>query len=499
MNYDIKLYAHGVPMGQKTWGVENIDSNYIDAIYGRRSDVPVQMLVEVRKFGSSANCYYTYLRTDNVCDSIGRKGSYIALTLRVNYYYADVQNMYNLLDAAYKKFIVGSVVGVNGDVTKYLIADFAQADAVLKALEKELNNYLMQFSSDSDFVSLGSFKANGQNEPASINILECDVKTVAGYVKSKGSISISPFYPSVKEQGIIQKMTADINAAKNQAQQDVAEALRDKEAGIQAVRNEYKDADKTIRSLREDIDKANKEVKRLEGVESDLKQKLQNAVAYKEQYERVIEDLNRKDALFAKIRESLSGLGELSVLLSMNPQAHATGGHTENSSHQEGKSFLWMEVIRKLHPFTDFLVMIVLLVIVGITLPKSCEDKNMPQPKVTSSEGKGYAEPKEQNPGDMFFEEQTTSVQEPQLSLKEQFPNAKIDVEGISARKPMKYGDGSSYIVSLINVEGNLDGTWVSEDFAIYENQITPKKSGPCSISYIIGSDTLVTRTILVK
>lgn len=109
-----------MPNGQGTWGVENFDTNYIETFYGRKSNVPVQMFVEVRRFASSTYCYYTYFRIGNVYDNTGRAGSYFALTIRINYYYADIQNIYNLLDAAYNKFIIGSIVDVNEGVINIL-------------------------------------------------------------------------------------------------------------------------------------------------------------------------------------------------------------------------------------------------------------------------------------------------------------------------------------------------------------------------------------------
>lgn len=498
MNYDIKLYAHGVPKGQSTWGVGNFDGNYIDTFYGRKSNVPIQMFVEVRQFGSSTYCYYTYMCTGNVCDNSGRTGSYFALTLRLNYYYADVQNIYNLLNAAYNKFIVGSIVSVNGGVTKYLVTDLTQANTTLKTLELELNKYLMQFSSDSDFVSLNGFKANGQNEPAVVNILECDIKAIADHMKRNSSISVSHLHPSAREQQVIQKMMAEVNAINTHAQKLISEAQRDKEVGIQAVRNEYKETDKTISSLRNEIDKANKEIERLNGIVNSLSLKLQNTVTYKDKYDKVIKELDKKDALIAKVRDNLSGLSGVLEVLELPSQPFDIGKNNKKNSNKEENSLLISRVIRNFHPFIDFFVMLVLLAIIGVTLPKSCDKKNLSREDPVISDNNDNSERGEQDTknivdeGDVF----TGDAQE---SLKERFPTAKIDVKEITSEKTMKYGDGSSYTLSLQNVNEDLGGKWISNDFAIYENQVTPKKPGKCTISYVVGNDTLVTRTITVE
>lgn len=515
MKYDIKLYAHGVPKGQGTWGVVDFDTNYIETFYGRKSNVPVQMFVEVRRAASSTYCYYTYFRIGNVYDNTGRAGSYLALTLRINYYYADIQNIYNLLDAAYNKFVVGSIVGVNEEAIKYLVGDFAQADATLKSLEQEINKYLMQFSSDSDFIPLSGFNVNGQNEPAAVNLLECEVKNIAGHVKNNGSISISPLHPSVRVQQLIQKNAAEINAVNSQAQKqinevrqnaqrDIAAAIHDKEAGIMAIRNEYKNADKTISSLRKEIDKAHKEIASLCETKKELNQRLQNAEAYKSKYDEAKKDLDNKNECLSKIGEAFAGLSAIPEIKDKNPKSHDIAEERNEIPQKEERGLRLIKLIHKLHPY---LIIIPLLLIIIVN---TCSDKNATHAGAEVSDSKVDSKSdafKQKNEDfaeagrevDSESDASKADEQESQRSLKEAFPNAKIDIADINSQKPMKYGNGKSYIVSLKNVEGELNGEWVSNDFDISDNHITPKESGECKFSYIVGNDTLVTRTINVK
>ena len=112
MNYDIKSYVHGVPKGQKLWGAGDADSLYLKNFY-RQFSSPALMLVEVKKFDKDVYTYYTYCRSGNITANDGRAGSYFAITLRINHYYQDIKNIYNLLDAAYNKFIVGTILKVS--------------------------------------------------------------------------------------------------------------------------------------------------------------------------------------------------------------------------------------------------------------------------------------------------------------------------------------------------------------------------------------------------
>lgn len=389
MKYDIKLYAHGVPNGQSIWGVANYDSSYIETFYGRKSNVPVQMFVETMQFGSAVNAYYTYLRLGNIKDNSGRAGSYFALTLRINYYYADVKNMYNLLDAAYNKFIEGAIVATANGFSHFLIPDLMQADATLKDLEQEIEKYLMQFSINSDFLPLNGFKTNGQDTPYNINLLECNVKVIAGHIKRYGNISISPLHPSTREQEIMQRSNAEVATAKSDAQQQIAfiqqevqnnisqiqnraeqhvlAALHDKEQGIQAVKEQYKDADRTISRLQKDLASAKSNTKKLEEENKTLQDKVKALASYKTKYESVNKQLEEANKNIDNIRKSFSELVNVSELLGVNADP-------KTCVKQSEKKHTWIDVIRKLHPIFDLLAMTLLISIAVFCLIKSCNN-----------------------------------------------------------------------------------------------------------------------------
>lgn len=519
MNYEIKLYAHGVPKGQGLWCVENLDSNYIDSFYGRKSNVPAHMLVEVRQFASSSNCYYTYF-VGNTCDKDGRAGGYFALTLRINYYYADIRNIYNLLDAAFNKFIVGSIVTITNGSIRYLISDFSQADDNLKALELEINKYLMQFSSDSDFVSLNGFKANSQSETAQLNLLECEAKTVANHVKNHGVISVSPHYPSHREQQMVQKMTVEINEIKTSAQQQInaakenaqrnIEAMRtqaqseieiaqhEKETGIQTIRNEYKEADKTISSLRKALENANKEIVRLKEKVNNCIMQIKNAEAYKTKFEQSQEEMKKANDLLQKIRESLSGLNGISEILGMNFASSKNSKANEDDPEQKKgiNNLSFMKIIRGIHPFVDFFVMIILLCVIGFSFPKITMELQVANDRIMQLE-KQLKGDNMKGEVDKPYKAGEGSGENNQSSFTEQFPNARIDIkEFTSSNSMMKYGN--TYTVSLKNAEEVPGGKWVSNDFSIDDRKIKPNNTGKCKIFYVVNGEIVVTRTIIV-
>lgn len=468
MNYDIKLYVHGVPNGQKAWGLTESDRNYINTFYGRKSEVPAKMLIEIKQFGSSVNCYYTYYRANDICDCHGRQGSYVALTLRLNYYYTDIQNIYNLLDAAYNKFIVGSILNVTNGISKYCVPDFAQASSTLETLEQEMKKYMMQFSVNSDFIPLNGFKSNTQGNADKINLLECNSQTVDNHVKSKGCISISPFYPSSREQNI-----------KSQAEASVKATLHEKEQAIQAIKNEYKNADKTISSLRQELAKyqssLNKVQNDLATLQNEKKSNDSLLIHYKAKYDHAQTLLNDANQKLNRVYNHLSGLQELNEVFenSNNSKANQDAYRDRNQeevSDRKGLGAQLMKFINKVHPFVDFFVILVLVIIVGFTIPKL---------------------PFFSTPADEEFE---TNVL---INIRK---NIKYEIDIVGIKTGQKLKKGKLYTVNLIG-DNNMsitNGTWLSPNntFKIDGNKITSNSPGECTIAYIMNGEMVAMRKI---
>ena len=534
MAYNIKLFVHGVPNGQDIWGNPGADAKYIEAFYGRKSNVASQMILEVMQFGGETNAYYTYFYyNDKIQDKQNRLGGYFALTLRINYYYADVQNIYNLLQAAFNKYIIGSVLDYTaGGGCRFLVSQLNQANENFMALEKELEHYLMQFSSNKDFVALGGFKSNGQNDCGTINLLEAAPNVVLSHVKSTGKISVSALHPTSKEQQIINKMNSEVQAAntnaqqqiaaaRQKAQQDIQTAQRDKEQGIQAVKNEYKDADKTISQLRAQIDKANKNNAQLTSKINDLNSKLQDAQGYKTKYDESQKKLAKLEELVQKIKNNLSGLSGISELLGIS----SVGGNAYGDRHGEDRkpeehSNGFESFIKKIHPFMDFFVMLILICIIGVTLPKSCESKDTKLAgwlpfggdKEEVVDQKEH-EQETSTPGDSEDSEDEEIfdsiggpagvIQETLESLRTKYPNAKIDVSNINQANGvfMRVSSGANYTLSIKGVTEDLHGEWVYDprDFYIQDDNIIPRHAGRCSIVYKVNGIEFLDRTITVK
>lgn len=515
--YNIKLFVHGVPNGQDVWGSPNIERNYIETFYGRQSSVNYQMFVEVMQFGNDVNTYFTYYTNNNIQEKEGRSGSYFALTLRINYYYADVQNIYNLLEAAFNKYVLGTILEQTKDGFRFLIAQLNQADNSLKDLEKEIEHYLMQFSSDSDFISLNGFKFNGQEGSATINLLEATSSVITNYVKTKGRLTISPLYPTSKEQQIIKKAKEeiqsanskaqqgilaaqkkakdDIDAIQRQANQDIQNARKEKEDSINAIKNQYKETDKTVRDLKEKAKSDERKIADLSNSNEKLKKDLQNATSYQTKYENVNRALNEVVDVIPKINDSVSALKRNAGMKGDSSDSKVN----RSDSRKNGKK---SEILTKILLNKDSLIILLLIISVCLSVPRSCSTSNEDQStkdklssvKKENEELKNELNTLRNEIASLNELSQGTSDAESLLKL---FENARIDVTGISGNT-MRLG--RTYSVTINGGPDGYNGAWYSENCDILDNNtIMPKKTGSCNICYIVENVTVKSRTITVQ
>lgn len=509
MNYNIKLFVHGVPNGQDTWGNPGTDAKYIEAFYGRKSNVAKQMILEVMHFGGETNAYYTFYN-DKIQDRQNRPGSYFALTLRINYYYADIQNIYNLLEAAFNKYIIGTVLEHTGGGYRFLVSQLNQANEAFIALEKELNHYLMQFSNNEDFVSLSGFKSNGQNEYRQINLLEAAANDVSSHIKSTGKISVSSLYPTSKEQQIINKMNSEIQAAQQKTQKIVQDAQRDKELGIQAVKDEYKS------QLRDQKDKDNKDKVQLREQVEKLNLELQEAQSYKKFYEESKKKLEEKDKLLAELKKGISGLSgifEQTGISSVSPNIPRRSQRRSKKIETTSSGFI--SFIKKIPPSLLLFAIIIILLIFCLIFLKSCNSFTnfslFDNSKKELVEQEGGDEVLEYYESADYLTEENEHVsadspdeaQETLESLKAKFPNAKIDISNIEEANGqfMKVSSGVNYTISIKGTTEDLHGEWVynPNDFYIQDSNIIPKRAGSCRIVYKVNGIDFLDKTINVK
>lgn len=481
MSLDIKLLVHGVhPTGQQMWGVAQNDLHYIEAFYGHLTNVPSLLLVEVRSTGTEDGyCYYTY-QHNNILGRDGRTGTaYFALTIRINMYYADVVNMYNILEAAYNKWIIGTVLNPQPDNNEcFCISDLNAKDTEFRSLEKELQNYLTQFSANTDIISLPSMGANLTNKQMQYHLLDCTSADVYNAIKSFGKTSISKSYPSIQAISYGKQLEEQIKERERisneklqqiqlQAKQQLQDAQKEKEASIQNIKKQYADVDQKIAELKKQLN------------------------TEKEKGERKLKQLETE--LNAKETE-LNHIGQVIA----NAQ-----------KYKAAPLPTWYTLIKNLHPFTDLLVMVILLTMIAFSLlggdishpnsTKSSTDISRQLKEMTNSLSKQI-----KNVSDNIEKEIWSKTEYIKARWESENPDAEIDISGISKWVSMKKNSQKEHEVTLRDASKDFHGEWRSNDFEILRTTdgkylLKPTKTGNHTISYHVNGVKVKERTIEVK
>jgi len=386
----MNLMVHGVPQGQKMWGVDDNDRRYLATFYGRKWDANELMLVEIMNLGSGPICYYSYVIGNNVCAADGRAGSYFALTLKINTYYADLENMFNILKAAYKKMCVGLCVSENGGVVKYLIKDFADADAKIKNIEKNVIGYIGEYSNNSDLLSLQGFTANSTSGAACVSLLECNLSNVLPNVKSTGKIAVSPEYPDNKTAKILKAKDEEIAKVKNQAKQEIEETRKNAELSVSQIRQKSQadlsalrqSSEETLLKTTKDLNAklaaaqtdADARVDAIKAKYADVDAKIKAAKDEKDEWKNKYNDIHKAATKLEKELDTYKVKYErLKQQLNSVPASTGEPAMVYQDEEEERRPSLF-RIIRKFLPFLNCLLLIVLIVITSIASCGNSDD-----------------------------------------------------------------------------------------------------------------------------
>lgn len=498
MALNINLYVHGVPMGQKTWGVLSEDDNFIGNFYSPKWPAKELMQIDIMECRGKVYSYYTFVKGQNVMGYDNRTGSYFALTIRMDAYYADLQNMYKILSAAYEKMCVGSLVQKQGEGIKFIVQDFAVMDAELKRIENRIISYIGEFSNNKDLISFSGFKTNSLLPVQTENLLECDNVKALNTVKSTGKISVSPYYPSkeVKElisknedemQKLRQMTSQQINEAhekasqqirniESKAKEDIASARRQASEEMTRLKSQYSTVDKHMNELEQ---KLKQEKERSKQLQKELRNELEQELEQEKLRTKQLQKENKK--LTTSLKQAKDNVSTPHVNDDCNNNPHQ-GFDNKRSG-----------ILSSTLPFLNTLI------IVGVAsflIWKTPSDNSQELTKISAN----IAEIKDQISGKKAQVVETRKQAKENVTNK--LSNAKIYIIGANylsleapskvvvkdaSGKPVKNGEWTTSDKEA-TVENNHDGTAL----------ITATKSGTMEITYTVGSNK-TTKTVTVK
>lgn len=497
MALNINLYVHGVPMGHKTWGALGEDGSFITNFYRPKWPAKELMQVDIMECKGKVYSYYTFVKGQNVMGYDNRTGSYFALTIKMDAYYADLQNMYKILSAAYEKMCVGRLVQKQGEDIKFIVQDFSVLDNELKRMENRIISYIGEFSNNKDLVSFSGFKTNGQLAAQTENLLECDNAKALNTVKATGKISVSPYYPSKKVKELISKNENEMQKLQQMTSQQINEA---REKASQQIRNIESKANEDIASVRR---QASEEMTRLKSQYStvdkqmnELEQKLKQEKERSKQLQKELRnELEQKLEQEKRTKQLQKEVKELTISLKQakdNVSTPHVNVDCNNNPHQ-GFDNKRSNILSSTLPFLNTLI------IVGVAsflIWKTPSDNSQKLTKISAN----IAEIKDQISGKKAQEVETRKQDKENVTNK--LSNAKIY---ITSANNLPLGAPSKVVVKDASGKPVKNGKWTTSDKdASVEDKgdgtalITATKSGTMEITYTVGSNK-TTKTVTVK
>lgn len=220
MSFQVTVILHGVPAGFKSFGkVDGQDKEYVQTFYNSNDwDEPEFLKVE----RVANKMFYTFIKCNNVNAYDGRSGSYLGITLRMNLYYADIQNIYSILKGVYKKLCIGTLVSDDGKQIKYLVSDFKDVGGKLEEYNKRIIDTISTFTSGSDLQAIDQV-CNGKGTKC-VNLMDCTESVAKRILVISNSLKVSTYYASDANTRLQSEYAYKLNQVKEQYSQELQKA-----------------------------------------------------------------------------------------------------------------------------------------------------------------------------------------------------------------------------------------------------------------------------------
>lgn len=456
---DIEIFIYGTPIGNSFYGKTD-EKYYFDTLYNG-SENQNYLLVNVRKAGDNKiYCYYNYLIYQNVIGKAGRPGSFFGITLRLDAYCTDIQNIYNILNTAYNSYIQRELFDYVGGNIKYIVYDFNDIQKMESIKNSVIDLFLRTFKGKENisFYNIDNTFTLGGNKIYTINLYDYPDESILRFIKETGQFRISPYFPTQEINNVKQQNDKFLEEIRQQHESERKADLEEK-SQLNNFLSEFKRKEVLLQTK---IEQKDKKIRQLE-------EQLKTLERTKE-IEHLIEQIS------IPVEKLSNYIGRTAPII--------VDGITQTGRRWYSRLF---EIIRKGIPFVNmFLLVFILLLSINIISPFSYRDTD--------------EHTKEQHLSDKIahLEKENQELKE---KLKVSFPKTGISIDIKDDKEPLK--KGKQYTIRSIMKEPAFK--WdvknaQSETTKDGELLITPNTdTETVYISFSVNGETVVEREISVK
>ncbi len=386
MNYTFSI--HGVPYGSQAWGDIN-DSEYLKSFYNSVSatNVPTQMIVDIRYLGNTICSYYHYLILSNVDDYESRPGSYFGMTICfAGVFCSDFVELYKLFDACFKKVTLNSILVKTGERYKYVIDDFDSVNNtdILKRVDRVVRKNIHLFEHNLvEFPENFSPKHRDDGWIEKWSIDDVGNKTFVNILLRDSMKSISPYYPvSYKKVEILQVDNRTKDSKIKTLESDNGNLQSENEGLKTKISNQKKDIESqgtTIKYQNGVIDKQKGSIATLETekttLENNLKESRRQVEALKEELKQA--QNNRDDETLKNCIVTLKSIAQKrahtdQLIDAINPRLKKVEENIEQIDNQLNKKRTFK--FTQHHFQVGALIVVTIIAVAGIILPNHSSD-----------------------------------------------------------------------------------------------------------------------------
>jgi hypothetical protein len=231
------------------------DSQYCQLFDNSQIKDEIRFIVEVRKAGYGRWCtYYNYCRYANVLDIDGRSGAYIGLTVRLDAYYANLRNMYTVLEAIFMSRVVGLLIKKNPSGFQYIVADFKNShQTILTNVEKNLGAILVGIIADEEVYAIDStFSSGGKEIVKGLDDNQYMLARLSD-IKKSGKL----VFASSKAIDLVEKMNHEFERSKEAFKEEQIKELV-------VIKRSLDEAGEREAALKDDLSKRTEQIAQLE-------------------------------------------------------------------------------------------------------------------------------------------------------------------------------------------------------------------------------------------
>lgn len=426
---DIEIFVHGVPNGQSFWGKEE-DRNYFGNFYGQSSSDAVKYLIQTRSSNGQTYCYYNYLIYHNVVGSDGREGSYFGLSIRFDAYCKDFIGIYKILDTVFTAHVQNKILKYQNGNYKYTIADFVSASDIMDKIKEAIWQLLKTTLTNESVCSLRGFTIGGGKLPTG-NLYEATTNDVEATVKQYGMIALSPYYPTVREMGMVQQYDSKLQSVKQQYEERYSAEINAKEQTNRSLSESLASLQKECAKLQEAIAHKDKIIAQKDSAITNL----ENHIKQIEKTQKAVKNIDLIKAPIIELADILGG-----------QRVRGENIKQKTEHHYSAKGLI--SLVKLIMLFVVFIVVVLQLFKVS---PKESNQLTHLDGCVTQ-----LNEEIEELRNQFASGEQDETTTDPSVNEE----TVKINVEGYNEGKNQYLQKDKEYVVTVLNSKNPKDGYW---------------------------------------